>query len=68
MLKKILDDALTARIDIPDSDEKEDVNTPIMLNKILEEKDMIRLLSHVVVTSGGNIEETEFTLAGTDIR
>ena len=64
----LLYDALTARIDIPDSNEKEDVNTPIMLKKILDEKDMIRLLSHVVVTSGGNIEETEFTLAGTDLR
>lgn len=64
----LLYDALTAFIDIPESDLKEGVNIPIMLKKILDNKDMIRLLSHVVITSGGNIEETEFTLAGTDIR
>lgn len=63
----LLYDALTARIDIPESDLKEDVNIPIMLKKILDAKDMIRLLSHIVITSGGNIEETEFTIAGTDI-
>ena len=64
----LLYDSLTALIDIPDSPLKEWVNIPIMLKKILDNKDMIRLLSHVVVTSGGNIEETEFTLAGTDVR
>ena len=67
-LAALLYDALTAFIDIPDSEEKEGVNIPIMLKKILDNKDMIRLLSHVVITSGGNIEETEFTIAGTDIR
>ena len=64
----LLYDALTAYIDIPESELKEGVNIPIMLKKILDNKDIIRLLSHVVVSSGGNIEETEFTLAGTDIR
>ena len=64
----LLYDALTAFIDIPESDLKEGVNIPIMLKKILDAKDIIRLLSHIVITSGGNIEETEFTLAGTDIR
>lgn len=69
----LLYDALTAIIDIPDSNNpditlKEPVNIPIILKKILDNKDMIRLLSHIVITSGGNIEETEFTLAGTDIR
>lgn len=64
----LLYDALTAFIDIPESDLKEGVNIPIMLKKILDNKDIIRLLSHIVITSGGNIEETEFTLAGTDIR
>ena len=67
-LAALLYDALTAFIDIPDSNDKEGVNIPIMLKKILDNKDMIRLLSHVVITSGGNIEETEFTIAGTDIR
>ena len=64
----LLYDALTAFIDIPESALKEGVNIPIMLKKILDAKDIIRLLSHIVITSGGNIEETEFTLAGTDIR
>ena len=64
----LLYDSLTALIDIPDSTLKEPVNIPIMLKKILDSKDLIRLLSHIVITSGGNIEETEFTLAGTDIR
>ena len=64
----LLYDSLTALIDIPDSPLKEWVNIPIMLKKILDSKDIIRLLSHTVITSGGNIEETEFTLAGTDIR
>ena len=64
----LLYDALTAYIDIPESELKEGVNIPIMLKKILDNKDIIRLLSHVVVSSGGNVEETEFTLAGTDIR
>ena len=64
----LLYDALTALIDIPDSELKEGVNIPIMLKKILDNKDIIRLLSHVVVSTGGSIEETEFTLAGTDIR
>ena len=64
----LLYDSLTASIAIPDSEEEEGVNIPVMLKKILDNKDIIRLLSHVVVTSGGNIEETEFTLAGTDIR
>ena len=64
----LLYDSLTALIDVPDSDSKEAVNIPIMLKKILDNKDIIRLLSHIIITSGGNIEETEFTLAGTDIR
>lgn len=64
----LLYDALTAFIDIPESDLKEGVNIPIMLKKILDNKDMIRLLSHIIITSGGSIEETEFTIAGTDIR
>ena len=64
----LLYDSLTALIDIPDSTLKEAVNIPIMLKKILDSKDLIRLLSHIVITSGGTIEETEFTLAGTDVR
>lgn len=64
----LLYDALTAFIDVPESELKEGVNIPIMLKKILDNKDIIRLLSHVVVSTGGNIEETEFTLAGTDVR
>ena len=64
----LLYDSLTALIDIPDSPLKEAVNVPIMLKKILDNKDMIRLLSHIVITSGKKKKETEFTLAGTDIR
>lgn len=67
-LAALLYDSLTAFIAIPDSEEEEGVNIPVMLKKLLDNKDIIRLLSHIVVTSGGNIEETEFTLAGTDIR
>ena len=63
----LLYDALTAYIDVPESKDKEAVNIPLMLKKILDNA-AIKLLSHVVVTSGGNIEETEFTLAGTDER
>ena len=63
----LLYDALTAYIDMPESSDKEGVNIPIMLKKILDNA-AIKLLSHVVVSSGGNIEETEFTLAGTDER
>lgn len=64
----LLYDSLTAFVTMSESEQREGVNIPIMLGKILDNKDMIRLLSHIVITSGGNIEETEFTLAGTDIR
>ncbi len=59
-------DALTTFVNIPDTEDFEALNLPEVLLKLSKNRDLMKLIAHIVVSGNGHIDSTDFTLAGTD--